>query len=1153
MDRAIAIFVFLLVFTVGAILVAPSSVDWNQYRYEIESYAEYLTGRDVSIDGDIEFVLLPYPALTMANFAVANSGEASDNKMISLQRLELRAALRPLIMGDIQITDFRMVKPQIALEVLAGNTTNWRLDESERGEAPVQREWPWWLSALVNALKFDIVTIQDGTLTYSDATRGVLELVRELNGTFSADTINGPFRADGTAVLRGVDLRFDWSVGDTSVVRAVPARLNATFMNSDATVAFKGFLEEASLFGVLSGELGFTGPDARSGLNDLFRLIRGGPVAEPKGTAAKLLAQDLTVQMNLKIAGANLTAKDLVLGLGGIRAKGSISARIGRQPEFQAHLSARRINLDSLLKKNSKQTRSVNLNKAAQSIQSELEGFILPINLVGKIDIKIDGIIYRAGAIQDFVLEGYAKDGQIEVRQASGRLPGRAALTGQGVWSPANGGTSFNGSFAFETENPQATLNWLGFDVRKVDSDLLSQLKVSADFETSPSKFYLRESVLELDGETLNGDFSHEVGDRERFDLRLSASTLDMDAYAVLIPNDEPWAAWQFPPWQNEELEAEDYDTGVVVKADRLILNGNTLTNVDIDLLRSNDRLIIDHFAVEDIEGVQVALAGEFTSFFPQPKFALTGRLESNSLNSMLRFLGFDAAASAASGGRTVMTLDGALTPEDGVVELTVVADGSGGERVEVAGLLKRGVERYELDIASTGPDGSWIKIKGSTDTVTTISDFNLTAQVAAGDFTRFAQSYGFDVITKDQKPAPVDLMVRLDVAEDRFQLTEFEGSIGEASIIARGTLLIREEKRNFDGDVKLVNFEADRFGIAESMALPSTNVQSSEDVAALERQLFGDASSGEDGAYDWLKAFDGALKIAAENVSRGRIEITSATATMTIEEGAILIRDLEVDMFGGTLSGQVTYATADLLPELGVNLTAKNVEFTSAIHAFLGIDRTKTPIDGVADFSAQVAALGRTSATLLSSMNGSLTIASSDGEFRGFDLVAFNDRLNKSTSLEDYRSSVVETLTSGTTSYENLYGELNIEDGMIVAASGEDPQEEPFLAMLARPKTTDEQGIGTLTLLGELDLTLGIINGEGVIRLEGDGEAPPIKIRLTGPYDEPDRQIESASMGAFYVDDFAARANNIEKTETDRQINAFREGIQRLETKTQE
>ncbi len=1147
MDRAIAIFVFFLVFGVGAVLVTPSFVDWNQYRDEIESYAEYLTGRDVTIDGDIEFVLLPYPALTMANFAVANLDEASDSKMISLQRLELRAALRPLIMGDIQITDLRMVKPQIALEVLAGNTTNWRLDPSDEAEAPVRREWPWWLSAMVNALRFDVVTIEDGTLTYSDPSRGMRELVGGLNGTFSAETINGPFRADGTAILRGVELQFDWLIGDTSVLRAVPARVNATFASSKAAIGFKGFLEEASLFGTISGDLTFSVPDAGQGLNELFTLIRGGPVAAPKGAAAQVLAQDLTMETKLKISGPDVSAQDLVVGLGGMRAKGTIGIQLGRVPKFQAVLSARSINLDALLEEKPEQQRVVNLDKAAQSIESELEGFILPTNLVGTINLQVDGIIYRAGVIQDFAIEGIAKDGKIEVRQATGRLPGKASLTGSGTWSPAKGGTDFTGNIAAEVDNPRAMLNWLGYDVANVDSNFLSQMQVTSEVESSPDDFRLQNAVMTLDGETLKGDYAFTVGTPDQYDLSLSAPTLDMDAYVSLMPANGPWAAWRSPPWQDDDAEADEYNTSVVLKAAQLSWNGRGFTDVDVDVSRIDGRLVINRFMVGDTDGVKINLTGEFTSFFPQPNFLLSGNLESDSLKSLLELFELDVAAAYASGNRSVVSIEGALTPNDGQVEINAGVRGSNGGSVALDGVLRKGAENYELVVNSNASDGSRIAISGITKTAESISDFSAKGRVAADDLAELAQAYGFQIETKSE--APVDLTAQIDVAEDRFQLTGLKGFVGDATIDAQGVAELLDDKTKFEGHVQLANLDFDMFKQGRTTILLSTDVQSEEDLMTLEEQIFGSEQFDENASYEWIERLEGTLAISVENISRGKIDFKSANGTLNANSGVFVMPDLTAEVFGGTLAGQVSYSAGELLPELEANLTAKNAQLAPMLAAILGIDSAISPLDGVADLAIQVSALGRRSAPYLSSMNGALTIAAADGHLNGFDVVAFRDRLNQSTSLDDYGRAVRETMTSGTTAFESLYGELTINEGKLIAVS----KEEPFLAIFSPTRITDEMGVGTLTVLGEMDLTVGIMNGEGIVALESEDEAPPLKIRLTGPFKEPSRQIESAALGAFYVDDFAARSNSAEKTEADRQIDVFRAAIERLDVQSQD
>ena len=92
----------------------------------------------------------------------------------------------------------------------------------------------------------------------------------------------------------------------------------------------------------------------------------------------------------------------------------------------------------------------------------------------------------------------------------------------------------------------------------------------------------------------------------------------------------------------------------------------------------------------------------------------------------------------------------------------------------------------------------------------------------------------------------------------------------------------------------------------------------------------------------------------------------------------------------------------------------------------------------------------------------------------------------------------------------------------------------------------------GRIQVAGEIDLNTDVMKGEGRLQLNGLKEAPPLKIRLNGPVLLPQRQIESAALGVFYVDDFAKRANVTAKDEVDRQIDMFREAIDKLENDTE-
>ena len=58
---------------IGAVLIVPSFIDWNDYKPEIAAQAKKATGRSLSIEGDIRIAILPAPALVALNEPIDRS------------------------------------------------------------------------------------------------------------------------------------------------------------------------------------------------------------------------------------------------------------------------------------------------------------------------------------------------------------------------------------------------------------------------------------------------------------------------------------------------------------------------------------------------------------------------------------------------------------------------------------------------------------------------------------------------------------------------------------------------------------------------------------------------------------------------------------------------------------------------------------------------------------------------------------------------------------------------------------------------------------------------------------------------------------------------------------------------------------------------
>ena len=113
-----------LVVLVATVLIAPTFINWNQYRDEICAQARDALGRELEIRGDIKITVLPSPALVINDVHLANVEGASSADMVTLKSLEVHVALAPLLGRIIQVTSIRLVEPVIKLEVLEDGANN---------------------------------------------------------------------------------------------------------------------------------------------------------------------------------------------------------------------------------------------------------------------------------------------------------------------------------------------------------------------------------------------------------------------------------------------------------------------------------------------------------------------------------------------------------------------------------------------------------------------------------------------------------------------------------------------------------------------------------------------------------------------------------------------------------------------------------------------------------------------------------------------------------------------------------------------------------------------------------------------------------------------------------------------------------------------
>ena len=195
MNNLLQLLLGLVIAGLMVILAAPYFIEWNQYKSEIETQASKLVGRQLTVAGDVNLRLLPAPYLQLEDITV-NAHESGPDAppLLKAQAFKLWLSAAPLLRGVIEVQEVEVVKPHLRFAIDENGRSNWRQNNPSDLSLPFSP----------TAFSLQSMTIKDGTLEITSAafdkgahkSKGLV--IKALNGGFSANSLKGPFKFEGT-------------------------------------------------------------------------------------------------------------------------------------------------------------------------------------------------------------------------------------------------------------------------------------------------------------------------------------------------------------------------------------------------------------------------------------------------------------------------------------------------------------------------------------------------------------------------------------------------------------------------------------------------------------------------------------------------------------------------------------------------------------------------------------------------------------------------------------------------------------------------------------------------------------------------------------------------------------------------------------------
>jgi uncharacterized protein involved in outer membrane biogenesis len=619
-----------------AALVAPSLIDVNSYKPMILGEVKKATGRDLVIEGPISLSVLPTPKVSMSGVKFANVPGAKNPQMVEIKSVSVRPSVLALLAGNIEVSEVTLVAAKIVLEVNAEGKPNWEFAPSVAEAKPAAAK-----PSSPKPLSLGRLTLEDGTLIFSDSKAGLSLVAEKANFSASVGSLDGPYSLAGSATLNGAPLKLDLSVG----AKAASGYATAVALEAGGgKLGFKGNLSELGPNARASGMVTVTADSLTT-----FAATLIGLSGQPAPPLPPLLAGKFNFDGGIDVSQTAFSAKDFKMALGSDSGSGSLSVTLKPALAVDGKVSVPKLDLDKWLAALSQSAAAAAVGKPAAPSDSLLTA------VTAKFALEIGEVVYNKAAIRNLALELDARGGAVAVPKLSATLPGDMVLQARSTMSGDPAKPTVAGEFSLVGPKLRETLKWLAVDVSAMPANKLNRLSLKGRLASAGGNVQVNDAIFELDEVKGSGGVVVTFGVPLSVVTRLEFDTLDLDPFlAKPAPGQKPAAT--APAASSTQAAVAGPSFGLKAKVAKLIYNKEAIGGVEVDVSMQGNSLRLNDIKVANLAGARLAVRGTVINFeTTNPNPDITFNFEAPDMSRVIKAVGGTAPAEfgavKASGG----------------------------------------------------------------------------------------------------------------------------------------------------------------------------------------------------------------------------------------------------------------------------------------------------------------------------------------------------------------------------------------------------------------------------------------------------------------------------------------------------------------------
>lgn len=995
---------------IGAVLIAPSFVDWNGFRGLLASQLGAALDRQVTIAGDMDAALLPRPVFKAADIRI---GDASSDELITIETLYANLAFIPLLSGHMQVRELVLFQPTVHIgEESAMPFSLFNGAEQEPQNAhDVNRQ----ANDAPLDMAVDFIEIEDGKIEILGVTRDETLRITGVHSEISM-TANEPIAVEGSLNIQDIPVRAEATFTPINSGRADGINISVQLIEADAAVKFIGSANR-------SQERDFRGDISASGNSSSALLATFGLLGSQTQIPATLL-QPFSLSAKVRGTPENIATESLSIDIGGTGARGAIAWEGGAIPHLDVSIELAAVDIktwqfaSAIPLRQSPFMGGEEIFTRAYAAEITDKEFAIPQGLTASIQVRAPLMSYGEDVLREGILEASLSDGELTLEEIGVTLPGATRVRAFGFIKNDGEGPVFDGALELDTQNLRGALTWLGAvdEIDQVPRGRLSNASLHAAVQGNPSRISFGDIAGTLDTSRATGSAFIARGERVSYGVSLTIDTLNLDTYVPVLSDNGLRALFSDIGSGEQDkpdvygvapvLESLQYFANVDVDV-RIAVNALTASNVPngrvgLGLGLKGGVLNIRSASFDNIAGATIWFSGGIEGFGTTPQFRdFQFDLHADNLGRFARAFGFSVPPSTRG-----------LSP----VAFTGVIDG---------GLA-------QAHLATTARFGG-MTVSGSGQGLSLDQNpqFELLIDASHSSYASFLRSVIGTWPVGEHDPGAITLTARLTQSDAFTNVEEIKLAVGAEGLtgrIAVNEIAGRKKVSATFNDIALVYDNLRPHDPAQRF-LATTGSSSSQEQSS---NVWSSAP------LDWsfLTTWDGQVDLAGARLDIRGVDLRDFKATFSVENGVAEISAWDGYVFGGQGDVSLRVSTAPE-PRLQGEISFVGGDFAAVARAINGGGSTGLKPDaGDVDFTGKFETTGAAPRTLIENLSGQgslkLTAASA-----GSGVVA--GLLGAVTAVSQIESIVPGGRNSGITIDAKLSadnGRINIDDGAVKSRS---------------------------------------------------------------------------------------------------------------------